>query len=58
MLIVSEDVVVFKVLHDRAHHDVLHELDYDACQEDRPVIGRIVLLLFLEDRRDVCTSPV
>ena len=58
MLIITEDAVGLKVLHDGADHDVLHELAYDTCQRDRPVVSRVVLLAFLEYGCNVCVPLV
>ena len=58
VLIVIENAVGFKVLHDGADHDVLHELAYDTCMGDCPVVSRVVLLAFLEYGCNVCVPPV
>ena len=53
MLVVTENAVGLKVLHDGTDHDVLHELAYDTCKGDWPVVSRVVLLAFLEYGRKV-----
>ena len=58
VLIVIEDAVGLKVLHGGADHDVLHELAYDTCKGDLPVVSRVVLLAFLEYGCNVCVPPV
>ncbi len=58
MLTIIENGVRLEVLHDRADNDVLHELAYDTRQGDWPVVGRVILLSFLEDWCNECTPPV
>ena len=59
MLVVIEDAVGLKALHDGlADHDVLHELVYDTCKGDWPVVSKVVLLAFLEYGCNVCVPPV
>ena len=58
MLIDTEDAVGLIVLHDGADNDVLHELAYDTCMGDWPVVSRIVLIAFLEYGCNVCVPPV
>ena len=54
----SWSAVGLKVLHDGADHDVLHEIAYDTCKEDWPVVSRVVLFAFLEYGCNVCVPPV
>ena len=56
MLIVTEDAVGLKVLHG-ADHGVLHELVYDTCKGDCPVVSKVVLLAFLEYGCNIYAGP-
>ena len=48
MLLVTEDVMTAKALHEMAVDDVLHGLGTDGGQRNRTVVGGLALVSLLE----------
>ena len=58
MLVVAQDVVAFKEIHQMTVDDVFHDLAASQRQGNRSVIGSLALVSFLEKWCNISSPPV
>lgn len=58
MLMVTENIVYFKVNHYVADYDVSLNLICNTCHGHWLIVDWVVVLAYLEDRGNYCFSPV
>ena len=58
MLVVTQDVVAFKEIHQMIVDDVFHDLEASRRQGNQSVVGSLALVSFLEKRCNISSLPL
>ena len=58
MLVVTEDIIGFKVAHDATVHDMFQNLACYGCQRDLSIVTSLMFIAFFEDGDDVGLPPI